>query len=417
VIRTEPVVEPAAGAGEPGFLAPWIEAWRGLRDNPFAIHFRQAEKRRYAGLPWWRRQALPLALGFVSILVALIVDIVYILDGSGRSWDSNDYFELFTINASLLIIPAYLAWLLEGLSTMVVMALGVLAQPAGRKLQLNLDDSSAITLLKDEEIIAGAVRVILTPILGRIFLGACLVWFGVFCASLTSLIDRGETVQMASCLLLAPLFLPVVTISGAISALLVVLYMLALGRGLMSGTLIGAAGLLTALISLLFIPASTAMSWTMSSGINFDNNAVEHLLPHALLVLFSAPLLISLLIAAARSNLTMRYISAIGTAPLAAVMLVVFMAMMSIFAPWFFNNEENMIGVISYSMSWSSLSILNPAMMPGLIAAITNDQLSPLGLGIMITMPLLVLNAQAMLLRILLQFARDSVHRRRCGQA
>lgn len=244
-------------------LQLWIEAWRGLRDNPLAVYLSQAEARRQQRLGWWRRNRLYVIVLLLLLALGSFSVENYVTSYDDFLWGLLDSPEFILSYLALVVLPLYLLWAGQGLYRGLLDALLVLAPPSRRTHALTIDDLSAITLLTDREIVTGALSVLLPPLLLRLAVGVFLAWQMILAFAYgTQFLDwyilpygMENDSNFVMALALGPLTMAALFCSGALALMILLLYMLAVGRE-MNATLASASAAIMVLAQAAYTPVA-----------------------------------------------------------------------------------------------------------------------------------------------------------------
>lgn len=353
----------------------WLNAIRGIKDNPVYLYLRLARRRELRRAGWLRRNWL---IVLILALEAVGAGFYIFLNAADYQWDWHALLQPTTWEALgyIILLPLYGVWFCQGLFQAVLDALLVLA-PAGRRLRLLvLDDLCATTLLTDRELAVGLLANLLPPLFWRIIAGAGLCTaFAINNAyhnSITSVyIDPAPVVAFTKFawqdVLLAPVAYVIVLIISSLGTLALLLLMLALSRG-MRPVLASCAAVLMVFMQVQYILVAVAMLPSAGYGIELAGGN----LVFAALGLAGVPVLLlcvlSLSVYLSRINRSFRLFFAAGAPVIAAVVpylvYTCFALLIPIFAPIVFGPDWTgafiQSSVVSYLYSIGALSTLSP---------------------------------------------------------
>jgi hypothetical protein len=342
-------------------------ALRGLGENPLAVYLRQAEQRRLRRGGWWRRNLSYLLLLLLELLIAGLILTDSASNGNWRWWAPFDDPELGLSLLALLILPLYGLWACQGLYQALLDALLVLAPPSRRTHSLAIDDLSAITLLTGREFIAGALAVLLPPLLWRLGVGVFLAWQVLLaCAYGTQYLGwyllpnaTPDAISTSTALAMGPLTMAALALAGALALAILLLFMLALGRR-MQGTLASVSAALMVLAQLFYTLAAYALLIASLEELPVQTPLwVCHLEKLALALL--AAWLIAAALSAAERSAAWRYILAVGTPMLAVLLPLLIFVPVGFWTDWDNEVMEVMIyPLYAYAVQLGAVSVLNP---------------------------------------------------------
>lgn len=243
----------------------------------------RAEQRRRGRTGFVRRNLLVL----IGLAGGIVLHSYYFSIAIMPSQASADEWVLYAVWGVLIVLaPPLVLWLAQGVYIAVYDAMGLLGMQGRRQCYLNVDDLASIGLLDDREIVVGAVRVLLPPLLWRVPVCAVALILlklliilsmgtmggqqagSTLKAALGALSEIGrDGVTLVQGLMdfwqLAPGWLrgllialadtPAVLVFGMLACLALILLMIGLGRGVRIGAAGASAGSLVALAQLGFI--------------------------------------------------------------------------------------------------------------------------------------------------------------------
>lgn len=353
----------------------WLSAIRGLRDNPLVVYLRQAELRRLKRAGWLKRSLFSILVLALAVLIVSLLCIDYREQHASGFWGAlNDETFLLAV-AAVLILPAYIVWACQGLFQAVVDALLVLAPPSRRLNHLALDDLSSITLLSDNEIVAGALAVLLPPLLLRQVVGSLLLCAGMLiytyitgqtAASSSGSVPAELPGSFITALALFPVTIFSLVLCGALALIALLLFLLALSRD-MRPVLASAGAIIMVIAQLLYGGLGLVLSIVPKDGFSEITSW-----PYVLLMLVVALGLFWLLYNAMRSAHAYslaRYLFAVGTPLLALLLPVLVMIPFGIYTH--FNGSTGAyfgLGAFNYLAGLGALSVINPLANPSPVA-------------------------------------------------
>jgi hypothetical protein len=410
----------------------WLEALRGIKDNPVYLYLRLAQRRRLQRVSWFRRNwlvALIIALELVSAWYFLIQSYI-----SGTDWKWRDLLQpaLLEQLSYIMLLPVYCVWFCQGLFQAVLDALLVLA-PAGRRLRLLvLDDLCAVTSLTDRELAAGVLANLLPPLFWRIAAGAGLITASAISSAYddsTTTVERIYPVLTANIsashinfTTLVPAVYTGVFITSALGTLALLLLMLALSRS-MRPVLATCGAVLMVIMQVQYIMTAMALTPGMGYGMEFPSEISNYIT----LILVGIPVLfLGLLRLAAylsRISKSFRYVFATGAPVIAAVVPFAILMGLPLTIPALnpgTNSPDlalafSQSGSLSYMYSVGALSAINPLGVPYFYNQVSSVVPStPAPLQSMLLLPLLML-LQLALIRVFAREALIAIRLRRQG--
>lgn len=339
----------------------WLNAIRGLKDNPLVVYLRQAELRRLQRAGALRRSLFFILVLALAVLIVSLLGVNYAEENNGDIWGAfNDESFLLT-TAAILILPAYMVWACQGLFQAVVDALLVLAPPSRRTHHLTVDDLGAITLLGDREIVAGALAILLPPLLVRQAVGAMLLCAGMLLFEYVSN-GLGPGGNIYTALAFVPLTVAALVLSGTLALTALLLFLLALGRD-MRPALASAGAMIMVVTQVLYGGVGFGLCMIPKRELGAIASGIQ-----VLLLIVIALLVFWLLLYAAQAAQAYpvaRYILAVG-APLLAVFIPAVLAIPIGIYTRFAEPFGTLFAhaSVSYLADLGALSVLNPFAIP-----------------------------------------------------
>jgi len=396
---------PASIASE---IAAWKDALGGAADNPVFLRLDASRRRRTAALHPLRR-GLPLVIGAAAGLLMCGVGIFSLHAGGGP--DASEFFWTALITFALV---SYIVWAVAGLSEAILDVMSVLSRSEQRSYRLQLDDMTAVTGLKDTEVAAGVLRVLLPPLYLRSGTGAVILWLG-FVLAQTEFLRQFDS-ETAGLVAAGPLLVANWMLFGCLGVTLLLLFLLATGHTHwgFTGSIAVASAVFSQGVWLVF---GTTLAAVMSVEPFYSSYDGRRWILY--LSLIAGPALFCWLVYAGlelcRRTAGFRLLyGSIG--PLANPLLAVAALSILLGATGLYNEQEYMMAVLPFIWQFGSLLPLNPPVLftPWLL---TGDWLAVEGdtlIGVLLTA--LVLLSQLALLVICARYARLAVHARRSGE-
>jgi len=404
---------------EPGnkgrIIGSWWNALVTLRENPLARYYLLAQRRRITSVPWWQRW---LSVILLVILLAIFLGYLWLWGGMPGS----EVAEFISTIFYLLAIPVLAIWVVAGVYTAARDSMAVLGLGHKYTTSVVADDMLASSELSDAQIVVGVLWILLPPLWWRAWIGALVIWLFAFqytiqSATEVSAVSYGQP-SPAHSFVLAVLGVPPIAVAGMLAALVLILFLVTMGRS--STSLLGSVcGALTALAQAGWLIIGLIL---VTQGYYFFGAQYSYGTPVPAIAFMAwgiafAVLAVLLCGFAARFG-WLRPVLAIGM-PL--VLIIAGMASAVFVADLFgVHLSENIAGVaISLSGAlawcWSSMTVVNPLAIPSaaciganLATGVQHVFLQPWLWGMLVAM-------QLVLLLFFAHFARISVHRRRVG--
>ena len=232
---------PDSGHRTPG-IAPapdtWLNAWRGLRDNPVAVYVPLMMRRRAHA----SRRSLPwrIALTLVAMTALAIITRLNLAASGMAPVEQN------LITAGVVILPAFAVLYFRGLFMVFQACLSALNRRPGAQRATLFEDLAGNSHLTDKELIIGLGRVLMPVLLRRVVAATVLVFAMVLLVayqvnvSLRSVAQSAGTAMVSvqgswdsllnKLLAAAPASLVSVALAGMLASVLCCLWLLALGR-------------------------------------------------------------------------------------------------------------------------------------------------------------------------------------------
>ena len=252
-------------------MGEWIHALRGLSGNPLWRHLARPPRR---GWQRWGNIALAVLLGggFPAIFILSLLRDSPELMSHGRLFYSTSRDEVLAATCGFLLLFAVVA-LAVSLLLVTGDALSVLAAPGRRLSRQQLDEAVLLTRLRPCEIVVAVVAANLGRLFWPIvalasFVGVHSTISGAMLGATRALPSAFGRTFVPGRLSLTPLTALGMLIPGMLAGVLLILVMLALGRGLRSGIVLTAAGVgqvVALLLYFWFSPGMMLVSYTQLS--------------------------------------------------------------------------------------------------------------------------------------------------------